>query len=313
MPDPRRILGHAGALLAFILLCPLTSALAQDAAAYSVVDSASGHVLLSKNPNKRLAVGSLTNIATAMVVLDWLEIRKHDINEPVVIPPEATLFPENPIGFQPGDEASIKDLLYAALMQSDDIASYALALHVGKDLPVSTPDETPIQAFVAQMNALARKLGMKSTLFVDATGLELNERRLPYSCAADMAQLARYAMDRSQFRFYVSQKSRVISVDHQGLSPSGYALANTNELLDVDAIDGVRTGSTRRGGPCVIISAARPPESVQQGESYIITPRRLVVVVLGSDSRFDAAHQLLVNGWQTYDQWVAAGRPAKGG
>jgi D-alanyl-D-alanine carboxypeptidase (penicillin-binding protein 5/6) len=198
-------------------------------------------------------------------------------------------------------------------MQSDDIAGYALAMHVGKELPLSSPEETPIQAFVAQMNALARKLGMRNTLFVDATGLELNERRLPYSTAADMGQLARYAMSRSQFRFYVSQPAREISVDRPSSSPTGYALQNTNELLNIDAIDGVRTGATRRGGPCVILSAARPPESVQKGDSYIITPRRLVVVVLGSDNRFDTAHQLLLSGWQSYDQWAAGGRRSKGG
>jgi D-alanyl-D-alanine carboxypeptidase len=308
MPDPRRILSIAGAMLAAVLLCPVPRAVAQNATAYSVVDSTTGHVLLAKDANKRMPVGSLTNIATAMVVLDWLEIRKHELSEPVTIPPEAATFPQNPIGFQPGDQASIRDLLYAALMQSDDIAAYALAVHVGQDLPLSTSQETPMQAFVAQMNALARKLGMRNTLFVDATGLELNERRLPYSTAADMAQLARYAMNRSQFRFYVSQPSRQIAIDHQSMSPSGFALQNTNELLNVDAIDGVRTGATVRGGPCVIISAGRSPESVQQGTSYIITPRRLVVVVLGAESRFDTAHQLLLSGWQAYDQWAAGGR-----
>jgi D-alanyl-D-alanine carboxypeptidase (penicillin-binding protein 5/6) len=169
-----------------------------------------------------------------------------------------------------------------------------------------------MQAFVAQMNALGRKLGLRSTLFVDATGLELNERRPGYSCAADMATLARYAMNRSQFRFYVSQKARQISISHVYGIPTGYQLVNTNELLDIDAIDGVRTGTNHRTGPCVIISAAKAPESVQQGENYIITPRRLIVVVLGSDRRFDLAHQLLLSGWQSYDQWAAAGRPMKG-
>jgi D-alanyl-D-alanine carboxypeptidase len=272
------------------------------------MDSASGHVLLARNENKRVAVGSLTNIATAMVVLDWLEVRKHDLGETVAIPPEAVTFPQNPIGFQPGDQAGIRDLLYASLMQSDDIAAYALAMHVGHELPLSSPEETPMQAFVAQMNALARKLGMRNTLFVDSTGLELNERRLPYSTASDMALLARYAMNRSQFRFYVSQPARQITVDHPAMSPSGFALQNTNELLNIDAIDGVRTGATRRGGPCVILSAARPPESVQQGSGFIITPRRLLVVVLGSETRFDTAHQLLLSGWQAYDRWAAGGR-----
>ena len=313
MPDPRRFHALAGALLAALFLCSPARVLAQNAASYAVMDSASGHVLLARDANKKMPVGSLTNIATAMVVLDWLELKKRDINEAVTIPPAAMAFPQNPIGFQAGDRASIRDLLYAALMQSDDIAAYSLAQHVGRDLPLSTPDETPVQAFVAQMNALARRLGMRNTLFVNATGLELNERRLPHSTAFDMAQLARYAMNRSQFRFYVSQPAREISVDHQAMKPSGYALQNTNELLNVDAIDGVRTGATRRGGPCVIITAARPPESIEHGEQYIITPRRLVVVVLGSESRFDTAHQLLRNGWQAYDQWVAGGRRLTGG
>jgi len=311
MPDPRRISATAGILLASLLL-PLPRALAQDATAYAVVDSTSGKVLLTKDASKKLAVGSLTNIATAMVVLDWLDIRKGDINQMVPIPMETMAFPENPIGFEPGDQASLKDLLYAALMQSDDIAAYALASCVGKELPMSTTDETPIQAFVAQMNALARKLNMRNTLFVDSTGMELNERRLPYSTALDMAQLARYAMNRSQFRFYVSQKAREITIDHQSLAPTDYELQNTNQLLGADSIDGVKTAITRRTGPCLIISATRPPESVQIGDKYIITPRRIEVVVLGSGNRFDVAHQLLITGWQAYDQWAAAGRPLRG-
>ena len=83
----------AGALLAAFLTCPLPGARAQDASAYSVVDSTSGRVLMARNPGKRLAVGSLTDIATAMVVLDWLDLRKHDTNETVSIPPDATTLP----------------------------------------------------------------------------------------------------------------------------------------------------------------------------------------------------------------------------
>ncbi len=163
------------------------------------------------------------------------------------------------------------------------------------------------------MNALARKLGMRNTIFVNPSGLDPNERRLPYSTAADLAKLARYAMERSQFRFYVSQKQREISIDHAGANPTGYSLQNTNELLGIDLIDGVSTGTTQRSGPCVILSAARAPESVQQGDQYIITPRRLVVVVLGSQDRFGAGHQLLLSGWQEYDRWEAAGRPGRRG
>ena len=312
MPDTRRFFHAAAALLTTVLICPLSHALAQGPAAYVVMESNTGHVLMAANPKKKLAVGSLTNIATAMVVLDWMEIRKHDISETVTIPPEAMAVPQTPIGFRPGDQASVRDLLYAALMQSDDIAAYALAAHVGRDLPATAERETPVQTFVAQMNALARKLGMRDTIFVNPSGLEINERRLPHSTAEDMAQLARHAMNRSQFRFYVSQKAREIAVDHATAAPGGYVLQNTNELVGVEAIDGVKTGTTRRTGPSVILSAARPPESVQQGTQYIITPRRLVVVVLGTQGRFETGTRLLQSGWQAYDQWSAAGRPLKG-
>ena len=310
MPDPRRLSYLAATALAAAAFFGRTDAAAQDrVTAYAVVDSASGHVLMAQAPNKKLDIGSLTNIATGMVVLDWLEYRKKDLGEMVTIPSEALSFPQNPIGFQPSDQVSIRDLLYAALMQSDDIAAYVLAEHVGEDLPPATRDETPEDRFVAQMNALARKLGMRSTIFVNATGIENGERRLPYSTAGDMALLARYAMNRSQFRFYVSQKQRDITLNHPMANSTGYVLQNTNDLLGVDAIDGVRTGMSQRVGPCVILSAARAPESVQQGENYIITPRRLVVVVLGAADRFGLGDQLLRNGWAAYDDWAAKGRP----
>ena len=38
--------------------------------------------------------------------------------------------------------------------------------------------------------------------------------KLPYSTADDIARLAAYAMARSEFRFYVSQKEREVAVQH---------------------------------------------------------------------------------------------------
>ena len=74
----------------------------------------------------------------------------------------------------------------------------------------------------------------------------------------------------------------------------------------------MKTGATARAGQCIIVSAARAPESRQQGDEHIITPRRLNVVVLGSADRFNVASGLLQRGWRLYDSWAAAGRPTKG-
>jgi len=40
-----------------------------------------------------------------------------------------------------------------------------------------------------------------------------------------------------------------------------------------------------------------------------VTPRRLIVVVLGARDRFGLAERLLNQGWNQYDGWAAAGRP----
>ena len=104
-------------------------------------------------------MGSLTKIATACVVLDWSERKSGDLNELVTIPPEAFQgTTENNIGFQPGDSITLRDLLYAALVQSDNIAAYTLAYHVGSRLESVEAGArlTPADMFVAQMNALAQ-------------------------------------------------------------------------------------------------------------------------------------------------------------
>jgi D-alanyl-D-alanine carboxypeptidase (penicillin-binding protein 5/6) len=291
------------------LLNPGTAA--AQAAAYAIVDNTTNYVLDSQNGQKKLQVGSLTKVATAMVVMDWADAKGTDMGQMATVPASATaLAGPNGVGFQAGDQCSLRDLLYAALMQSDNQAAETLAAHVGRELG-SGRELPPVTSFVAQMNALARKLGMRNTRFTNPHGLDNLEKTLPYSTAEDMARLASYAMNRSAFRFYVSQTERRMNFVTVAGEQSSYMLRNTNELVGKDSIDGVKTGQTRRAGPCLMISAARPPESKQEGETHIITPRRINVVVLGAQDRFGLSRQLLAKGWGLYDGWAAAGRPMK--
>jgi serine-type D-Ala-D-Ala carboxypeptidase (penicillin-binding protein 5/6) len=287
---------------------------AQMAAAYAIADQTTGYVLEASKGTEKRQVASLTKIATGKVVLDWASKTNTDLAQQVVIPPQAIEESggTNPMGLLPNDLISYRDLLYAALMQSDNAAATTLAYYVGAALRPAGGDRMrelgAVEVFVSQMNALARQLGMERTLFVNPHGLEPRKGLQPYSTAVDMIKLTSYAMKDAAFRFYVSQKERKISFS-RGSQVFQYLLRNTNELVGTDGIDGVKTGRTAKAGDCIIISAQRDPEITQQGGTTLVTPRRLNVVVLAATDRITAASQLLSRGWTLYDQWAAAGRP----
>src|SRR5213082_822627 len=243
----RRFLTIFSAFLVSMAL--LRSAAAAEA--YLIADAQTGYILEEQEPRKKLQVGSLMKIATASVALDWAERRSGDLNQAVAIPQAAFVgVLENNIGFQPGDSITLRDLLYAALVGSDNIAAYTLANHVGARLASLLPSDvasklSPVDAFVAQMNALAKQLRMERTRFVNPHGIDWKVKPLPYSTAEDMGRLTRYAMNKPSFRFYVSQKERQISFNRQG-QQLNYMLRNTNELLGKNGIDGVKTGRSTR-------------------------------------------------------------------
>jgi D-alanyl-D-alanine carboxypeptidase len=294
-----------------LAFCLPAGSLLYAARAYAIVDAQTGFVLDQVGAKDKRQIGSLTKVATAMVVLDWAEKRAGDLNELATIPPEALVGTgDNLIGFQPGDRITLRDLLYAALVQSDNIAAYTLANQVGTALQPLVPSAgngTPVAIFVGQMNVLAKSLRMDRTRFVNPHGIDTTERSLPFSTASDLARLTRYAVNKAAFRFYVSQKERQISFN-RGNQKKGYLLRNTNELLGTNGVDGVKTGRTARAGDCLILSAHHESEIRKEGARTSVIPRHLLVVMLGSTNRFAEGAQLLARGWQLYDQWAAGGR-----
>ena len=88
-------------------------------------------------------------------------------------------------------------------------------------------------------------------------------------------------------------------------------LHNTNELLGRDGIDGVKTGRTSKAGDCLILTAERRPDVVHQGDTVLVTPKRIIVVLVGSNDRFGEGAAFMSQGWSLYNQWAADGRKIK--
>ena len=294
--------------LVAILMVLAAGPVAVAASSWMIVDDQTGHVLAASGQNEKRQIASLTKIATAMVVLDWAEATGTSLSTLVSVPSEVGgVGGVNPCQLQPGDQVSLRDLLYSAMMSSDNHAAYTLAQNVGARLP-NPQALTPVDNFSAHMNALARKLRLKRSLFLNPHGLD-SMSPPPHSTAADLARLTRYAYSHAGFNFYVSQPTREISIQGADGTTRGFLLRNTNELLGRDGIEGVKTGRTRLAGDCVVLAADREPEAVERDGQKIAIPRRIIVVLLGSTDRFSEGLALIQRGWSLHENWSAQGRP----
>lgn len=284
---------------------------AQTTASYIVADSHSKKVLVAQQPQKRLPVAGLSKVATAIVALDWAEAAGASMTTMLVVPQSAhpgLLGQASALGLLPGDRLTLRDALYAMLMIDDTASCIAVAHLVGSDLLARTGRVgDPIAHFVLQMNALAARVGMSHTRFVDPHGLDTQRGKPSYSTAADMAKLAMEAASRSSILFYSGQGQRVVSIQGAG-GDRKMKMKNTNVLVGRHGIDGLSAGMSQRAGPCLLLTAAKPSKVLKLPDGRTqITPQRQVVVVLNSSDRFRLGQSLLLEAWQRYDAWYAAG------
>jgi D-alanyl-D-alanine carboxypeptidase (penicillin-binding protein 5/6) len=146
-------------------------------------------------------------------------------------------------------------------------------------------DAGSTRAFVRRMNADAALLGMTSTHYADASGLNPASR----STTADLVRLARAAMAGDTFAAIVRQQRASIPLNQ---------LRNTNKLLGRHGIIGIKTGSTRAAGGCLLFAAHR----VVGGRVYTVYgallgapgPKILTHALAASDALVVAARAALV-------------------
>ncbi len=297
-------------LFSTLLAACVIHAAAQDACVM-VVEAHSGRILIASNAAEKRPVASLTKIATGAVAVDWALATGTDLGEvKLTVPQTVTMVGgPNPMNLQPGDRLTLRDALYSALLGSDNLAALSVADHIGREmLHRRGKNGDPVAEFVAEMNRLAKALGMTQTRFANPHGLDRKGVR-QFSTAADMARLSIYAMRRNAFNFIVRQPDRTVKVTGASDERS-YRVRNTNELIGREGILGVKTGTTQAAGPCLATCMDREPLLREKPDGTKgVTPRRLIVVVLNHPDRFNRTLGLLSQGWAVYDAWLAAGAP----
>ncbi len=298
---------HSLACLAVAALFLPASAKAQSS--IMVVDLSNKKVHVAANANVKRPVGGLAKMATGMVALDWAAASNANLSSLAVVPEYAEkIAGETTLDLHAGDQITVRDLLYATMMSSDNVAAITLGVFVGNDLLQRKGKQgDPLEEFVKNMNALAQREGCKNTKFMNPHGYE-NSRPQPHSTAADMARIALYAAARPAYYFYANQTSRSITVTRGG-SKLTMTVRASNKLLGTSRIDGLKMASTPLSGGCAAITADKPATVTKQPDgASMIYRHRMIVVVIGSTDPGGEALGLLRQGWAAYDQWLASGR-----
>ena len=241
-----------------------------DSPAAIVVNQDTGRVLYEWDAYEQRRMASTTKIMTAILVLENM-----DLSTNITVSKKAAETIEPKYWLREGDVLTTEDFLYALMLRSANSAAVVLAEGCAGS----------VEAFAEMMNAKAAELGMKDTHFVNPNGLDAEGH---YSTPADMATLARYAMQNEKFREIVQTEEYTVQLPGRS---STLTFTNTNKLLTRDSwVTGIKTGLTPKAEQCLVASATRDGVSV-------------ISVVLGqpvSSLCFDESETLLDYGLDQY-------------
>ncbi|MEM0898129.1 MAG: D-alanyl-D-alanine carboxypeptidase family protein [Verrucomicrobiota bacterium] len=213
-----------------------------------VIDADTNRVLYTKAADTKRGVASTQKLLTALLVVE-----RGGLNNLVTVAKTDTHVEPSKLYISSGQQYRRGDLVEALLVKSgNDVARCLARDYAGGQ-----------SAFASEMNARARKLGMRNSNFVTSNGLPASGQ---YSTARDVGILGLAAYNSRTIRAYIAQKS----IKFRYSSGKTVTLSNTNKLLGRSAYcNGMKTGYTRASGRCLVASGRRGTQDV-------------VVVVLGS-------------------------------
>ena len=212
------------------------------AASAIIIDANSGNVIYSHNAEKKLYPANTTNIMTAIVALE-----NASLGDAFTVTGEAVAgakYDHSDLRIREGESYTLEQLLYPTLLTSvNDAAPYANVIAIG--IGGST------EAFVDKMNQKAKDLDLKNTKFANPAGIDDENN---YTTAADLAKLARYAMQNPAFQEIVKAPT---------YSLNGKTVYNTNNLISkhiqtyhfYDKAYGIKASNSKAADYCLVSAA----------------------------------------------------------
>ena len=201
-----------------------------------LIDQDTGRILYSKNINERRLIASTTKIMTAV-----LAIESGKLDDIITIDESVLKSYGSGIYIKPGEEISLRSLVYGLLLRSGNDAALAIEEYLGGH-----------DKFIIMMNKKAKEIGMNNTSFENSSGLDESGEE-NYSTVYDMALLMKYANNIYDFREIDSTKKYELETNK-----NYYSWVNKNKLLfNYKYATGGKTGYTKKAKRTLVSSASK--------------------------------------------------------
>ena len=195
-----------------------------------VVDYHSDKVLYELEPDAQIYPASMTKIMTTIVAFDLLKKNRLSLDDKFVISENAWRLSQSGYSsmfIMVNDEVSVEDLLKGIVIASGNDSCVALAEGIAGSEEV----------FAEMMNEKAAEIGMSSTNFSNASGINDSEN---YSTVRDIALMSKYLI-KNYPEFYQLYSEKTFTWERTGGDP--IKQGNRNPLLYKNvSVDGIKTG-----------------------------------------------------------------------
>ncbi len=214
-----------GFLLFLMLFCGIMAspqyAMASKYASI-IINADTGRVMYARNADAMRYPASLTKIMTLYLLFEEIKSGRMDMDSRIGVSKLAASRSPSKLYLKPGQSINAEQAIYALVTKSaNDVATAVAEAISGSE-----------RSFAKRMTRKARALGMRKTVFKNASGLPHSQQK---TTARDMARLA-VAMRRDFPRLY-----RYFST--QSFNWKGKKFGNHNKLLvHYSGTDGIKTG-----------------------------------------------------------------------
>lgn len=207
-----------------------------------VMDAYTGDILYSNNADTQCHPASLTKVMTLYLLFERLEQGKITLNTRMQVSAHAANQAPSSLGLRRGNTIRVEDAILALVTKSANDVAVTIAEYLGGTE----------KNFAVMMTEKAESLGMKRTVYKNASGLP---NKLQLTSARDQARLAnRIQTDFPQyFRYFSTEK----------FAWDGRIIRNHNHLLGkYEGVTGLKTGYTAASGFNLTTTVKRENKSV---------------------------------------------------